>query len=187
MPQEMVGDIAVAGADEVQHLDDRAVRRHRAAGRERHRDDRRRDHQHEDADAGNTVARSSSACARSRRGDRRRSPTAPPASPPCAGLQGRACRAARATMTRTGNCSIDSPLPSHGSSSLADSSLLNGLTRTMPGCVRIASTAAVTSLEIAPRLRAHLHGDFAGDFRLPFRGRCADEQHGAGGDGRGTS
>jgi hypothetical protein len=37
------------------------------------------------------------------------------------------------------------PLPSHGSSSLADSSLLNGLTWTMPGCVRIASAAAVTS------------------------------------------
>ena len=52
----------------------------------------------------------------------------------------------RATTTRgTGNCSIDSPLPSHGSSNLADSSLLNGLTWTMPGCVRIASAAAVTS------------------------------------------
>ena len=52
----------------------------------------------------------------------------------------------RATMTRgTGSCSIDSPLPSHGSSSLADSSLLNGLTWTMPGCVRIASAAAATS------------------------------------------
>src|SRR6185295_18940943 len=45
----------------------------------------------------------------------------------------------------TGNCSIDSPLPSQGSSNLADSSLLNGLTWTMPGCVRIASAAAVTS------------------------------------------
>ena len=39
------------------------------------------------------------------------------------------------------------------------------------------------ALEIAPRLRAHLHGDFAGDFRLPFRGGSADQQHGAGGDG----
>src|SRR6185369_14655185 len=49
-------------------------------------------------------------------------------------------------MTRgTGSCSIDSPLPSHGSSNLAESSLLNGVTWTMPGCVRIASAAAAAS------------------------------------------
>src|SRR5882757_9134987 len=49
-------------------------------------------------------------------------------------------------MTRgTGNSSIESPLPSHGSSSLADSSLLNGRTSRMPGCARIASLAACAS------------------------------------------
>ncbi len=32
---ELAGDVAVLGADEMQHLDDRAVRRHRAAGCER--------------------------------------------------------------------------------------------------------------------------------------------------------
>src|SRR5882757_1519664 len=49
-------------------------------------------------------------------------------------------------MTRgTGSCSIDNPVPSHGSSNLADSSLLKGLTSTMPGCVRIASAAAAVS------------------------------------------
>src|SRR5580704_6984661 len=49
-------------------------------------------------------------------------------------------------MTRgTGNWSIDNPLPSHGSSSFADSSLVNGLTWTMLACVRIASAAAAVS------------------------------------------
>src|SRR6476469_1741416 len=45
----------------------------------------------------------------------------------------------------TGSCSIDTPLPSHGSSNLAESSLLKGLTWTMPGCVRITSAAAAAS------------------------------------------
>jgi hypothetical protein len=49
-------------------------------------------------------------------------------------------------MTRgTGRSSSDSPLPSHGSSSLADSSLLNGLTSTMPGCDRMVSITAALS------------------------------------------
>src|SRR6185295_17466859 len=52
----------------------------------------------------------------------------------------------RATITRgTGNCSIDNPVPSHGSSSLADSSLLKGRTSTMPGWPRNVSTTAAAS------------------------------------------
>src|ERR1700761_7428666 len=52
----------------------------------------------------------------------------------------------RATMTRgTGNSSSDRPLPSHGSSNLPDSSLVKGLTSTMPGWPRTASAAAVVS------------------------------------------
>ena len=40
----------------------------------------------------------------------------------------------RATITRgTGRSSSDSPLPSQGSSSFDDSSLLNGLTSMIPG------------------------------------------------------
>src|SRR5689334_4931032 len=49
-------------------------------------------------------------------------------------------------MTRgTGSWSSDRPVPSQGSSSLADSSLLNGRTSTMPGSARIASTTAAAS------------------------------------------
>src|ERR1700752_2932990 len=52
----------------------------------------------------------------------------------------------RAMMTRgTGSWSSDRPGPSQGSSSLADSSLLNGRTSTMPGSARIASTTAAAS------------------------------------------
>ena len=58
--------------------------------------------------------------------------------------------AIRATMTRgTGSSSSDSPLPSQGSSNFADSSLLNGLTSTMPGCVRSVSAAAAASRSIS--------------------------------------
>ena len=46
----------------------------------------------------------------------------------------------RATITRgTGSSSSDRPLPSHGSSNFADSSLVNGRTSMMPGWLRIAS------------------------------------------------
>src|SRR5690349_7991281 len=49
-------------------------------------------------------------------------------------------------MTRgIGNWSSDRPVPSHGSSSFADSSLLKGRTSTMPGWPRIASTTAAAS------------------------------------------
>src|SRR5262249_36028837 len=49
-------------------------------------------------------------------------------------------------MTRgIGNWSSDRPVPSHGSSSFADSSLLKGRTSTMPGWLRIASTTAAAS------------------------------------------
>src|SRR3569832_1515169 len=52
----------------------------------------------------------------------------------------------RATITRgIGSSSNDRPVPSHGSRSLADSSLVNGLVSTMPGCARIASTTAAVS------------------------------------------
>ena len=52
----------------------------------------------------------------------------------------------RATITRgTGRSSSDNPLPSQGSSNFPDSSLLNGLTSTIPGCVRIASVTAAVS------------------------------------------
>src|SRR5258707_6429592 len=52
----------------------------------------------------------------------------------------------RATMTRgTGKSSSDNPLPSHGSSSFADSSLVKGVVSGMPGCVRIASVTAAAS------------------------------------------
>src|SRR6202043_3328669 len=52
----------------------------------------------------------------------------------------------RATITRgTGRSSSDSPVPSHGSSSLADSSLVKGLASTMPGCPRTASVATAES------------------------------------------
>src|SRR6201999_3059498 len=54
--------------------------------------------------------------------------------------------ATRATMTRgTGSSSSDRPLPSHGSSSLPDSSLVKGRTSTMPDWTRIAVTTAATS------------------------------------------
>src|SRR6478752_43073 len=56
----------------------------------------------------------------------------------------------RAIITRgTGRSSSESPLPSQGSSSLADSSLVKGLTSTMPRCARIASAAATTSRSIS--------------------------------------
>src|ERR1700761_1513053 len=56
----------------------------------------------------------------------------------------------RATMTRgTGRSSSESPLPSHGSSNLADSSLVKGLTSTMPGWLWTASTAAAESRSIS--------------------------------------
>src|ERR1700744_728900 len=56
----------------------------------------------------------------------------------------------RATMTRgTGSSSSDRPLPSQGSSNLADSSFVKGLTSTMPGWLRIASTAAAESRSIS--------------------------------------
>src|SRR5262245_42830292 len=49
-------------------------------------------------------------------------------------------------MTRgTGSWSSDRPVPSHGSSSLADSSLLKGRTSTIPAWLRIASTTAAVS------------------------------------------
>src|SRR5690242_20565196 len=54
--------------------------------------------------------------------------------------------ATRATITRgTGSSSSDSPLPSHGSSSLPDSSFVKGRTSTMPDWLRIAVTTAATS------------------------------------------
>ena len=87
-------------------------------------------------------------------------------------------------MTRgTGRSSNERPLPSHGSSNLADSSLVKGLTSTMPGCARIAvGHRRRIAVEIAPGHRAHLDGDFAGDLRLPLRRRRAHQQHRAGGD-----
>src|SRR4051794_23251306 len=48
-------------------------------------------------------------------------------------------------MRGTGRSSIDSPVPSQGSSSLPLSSLLNGLTSTMPACARMASLTAAVS------------------------------------------
>src|SRR4051794_25233257 len=48
-------------------------------------------------------------------------------------------------MRGTGRSSIDSPVPSQGSSSLPLSSLLNGLTSTMPACARMASVTAAVS------------------------------------------
>ena len=51
MPQEAIGDVAVAGADKMQDFHDRAVCGHRAAGGERHRDDGGDDHQRQNADA----------------------------------------------------------------------------------------------------------------------------------------
>src|ERR1700687_1137827 len=49
-------------------------------------------------------------------------------------------------MTRgTGRSSSERPVPSHGSSSLADSSLVNGLTSTMPGWLRTACVTAAAS------------------------------------------
>src|SRR5882757_9370497 len=52
----------------------------------------------------------------------------------------------RATITRgTGRSSSERPLPSQGSSNLADSSLVKGLISTMPGCARIASATAAES------------------------------------------
>src|SRR5438270_1094958 len=55
-----------------------------------------------------------------------------------------------ATITRgTGNSSSDRPLPSHGSSSLADSSFVKGLISTIPGSARMASAAAATSRSIS--------------------------------------
>src|ERR1700742_364549 len=52
----------------------------------------------------------------------------------------------RATITRgTGSSSSDSPLPSHGSKSLPDSSLVKGRTSTMPDWIFIAVTAAAVS------------------------------------------
>ena len=53
-------------------------------------------------------------------------------------------------MTRgTGRSSNDNPVPSHGSSNLADSSLVKGLISTMPDCARIASATAATSRSIS--------------------------------------
>src|ERR1700754_1962369 len=46
----------------------------------------------------------------------------------------------------TGRSSKDSPLPSHGSRSLEDSSLVKALTSTTPDCARIAAEAAVASV-----------------------------------------
>src|SRR6201996_7131105 len=52
----------------------------------------------------------------------------------------------RATITRgTGSSSSDSPLPSHGSRSLPDSSLVKGRTSTMPDWIFIAVTPAAVS------------------------------------------
>src|SRR5450756_2212494 len=49
-------------------------------------------------------------------------------------------------MTRgTGRSSSESPLPSHGSSNFADSSLVKGLISTMPGWLRIALATAAAS------------------------------------------
>src|ERR1700744_6507276 len=56
----------------------------------------------------------------------------------------------RATITRgTGRSSSDNPLPSQGSSNFEDSSFVKGLTSTMPGWPRIASTAAAESRSIS--------------------------------------
>src|SRR5882724_8249244 len=56
----------------------------------------------------------------------------------------------RAIITRgTGRSSSESPLPSQGSSSLADSSLVKGLISTMPRWARIASATAATSRSIS--------------------------------------
>src|SRR6202047_3813553 len=53
-------------------------------------------------------------------------------------------------MTRgTGRSSSARPVPSHGSSNLADSSLVKGLTSTMPGCALIASATAKASRSIS--------------------------------------
>src|SRR5712692_8421092 len=51
MPLELRGDERVLGADEMQHLDDRAVRRHGAAGGEGHRQGGGGEHQHQQAEA----------------------------------------------------------------------------------------------------------------------------------------
>src|SRR3954447_18180941 len=49
-------------------------------------------------------------------------------------------------MTRgSGRSEIENPLPSHGSSSLADSCVLKGLTSTMPLCARMACAIAAIS------------------------------------------
>ena len=183
----MVGDIAVAGADEVQHLDDRAVRRHRAAGRERYRNDRRRDHQHEDADAGKYGRPGHRAHALdpgavivdARRRRHLRHPGAQ-----CREVERGAGLDARDDDARDRQLFDRQPaaeprLQQPGRFVLAERLDLDdaGL---RPHRLRRRHHVA---LEIAPGLRAHLNGDFAGDFGLPFRGRCADEQHGAGGDG----
>src|SRR6185312_1920950 len=52
VPQEVVGDVAIAGTDEMQDFDDRAVGCHGAAGRKRNRYDGRDDDKRENADAG---------------------------------------------------------------------------------------------------------------------------------------
>ena len=174
MPQEVIGDVTVAGADEMQHLDDRTVRRHRAAGRERYRDDGRNNHQRENTDSGeHGRAGHRCASARSRRDDRPRWPTAPLASRGYASAARSSLvpGASRATIMRgTGRSSSDSPLPSHGSSSLPDSSLVYGRTssdaRLLPR--RDSGDRGYIALEIAAGARTHLDGDFARDLRLPF-------------------
>src|SRR5262249_21366637 len=53
MPLEMPGDEPVLGADQMQHLDYRAVRHHRGSGRERDREHGGDQNEHEHAEAGN--------------------------------------------------------------------------------------------------------------------------------------
>src|ERR1700761_6120590 len=63
----------------------------------------------------------------------------------------------RATITRgTGSSSSDSPLPSHGSKSLPDSSLVKGRTSTMPDWIFIAVTAAAVSRSMSRPARGRI-------------------------------
>ena len=186
MPQEAVGDVAVAGADEVQDLDDRAIGRHRAAGRERDRNDGRDDHQREDADAGEhggaghrphpldpgavIVDAGGRRHLRHPGAQRRQIERG-------AGLNPRDDDARHRQIVER-QSAAEPGLQQFGGFVLGERPDLDdaGL-----GAHRLRDRRRV-AVEIAPGCGADLDGDFARDFRLPLRRRGADQQHRAGRD-----
>ena len=177
MALELPGDEAVLGADEMQHLDDRAVGRHGAAGRERHRQHGGGEHQREHGEAGRHRvprhgAHAVDPAAMIVEGGARR--PARPAAGARPAKSGGAPDASLTTIRRgTGSSSSASPLPSQGSSSRADSSLRIGAHVGDAGVARaIVGRLAHVGFEVAPRSGRTWMVTSRADLRLPVARRA---------------